>query len=148
MAETSTILLTNENDQNQIKIDLNVLEVILGIAATKVEGVYEMRGTLASNVNRIFGRNNQGKGVDLKVVDGKLIVDVYAYFNNGVSVPTVALELQKKLRNQLMQMTDLNLDEVNVHVVGLYSPKEDDQVNPETLFADEEEAGEVNEQQN
>ena len=95
MAENSTIILTNENEDNQIKIDLRVLEVILGIAATKVDGVYEMRGTLASNINRLLGRENHGKGVDLKVVDNELLADVYAYFTNGVNIPKVALELQK-----------------------------------------------------
>lgn len=139
MAENSTIILTNENEDNQIKIDLRVLEVILGIAATKVDGVYEMRGTLASNINKLFGRENHGKGVDLKVVDNELLADVYAYFKSGVKIPKVALELQKKLQTQLEQMTDLKLKEINIHVVGLYSSKEDEQTNPGSLFSNSEE---------
>ena len=139
MAENSTIILTNENEYNQIKIDLRVLEVILGIAATKVDGVYEMRGTLASNINKLFGRENHGKGVDLKVVDNELLADVYAYFKSGVNIPKVALELQKKLQTQLEQMTDLKLKEINIHVVGLYSSKEEEQANPGSLFSNSEE---------
>ncbi|APT17940.1 hypothetical protein FC62_GL000031 [Amylolactobacillus amylotrophicus DSM 20534] len=139
MAENSTIILTNENEDNQIKIDLRVLEVILGIAATKVDGVYEMRGTLANNINKLFGRENHGKGVDLKVVDNELLADVYAYFKSGVNIPKVALELQKKLQTQLEQMTDLKLKEINIHVVGLYSIKEEEQANPGSLFSNSEE---------
>lgn len=138
MTDNSTIILTKENDDNQIKINLSVLEVILGIAATKVDGVFEMRGTLAGGVNKFFGRSNRGKGVDLKVVDNKLSADVYAYFDNGVNVPKVALELQKKLEIQLKQMTDLSLDQINIHVVGLYSPKDEEQVDPNNLFKDTE----------
>lgn len=137
MAENSTIILTNENEDNQIKIDLRVLEVILGIAATKVDGVYEMRGTLASNINKLFGRENHGKGVDLKVVDNELLADVYAYFTNGVNIPKVALELQKKLQTQLNQMTDLKLKEINIHVVGLYSSKGEEQTSSSSLFSDD-----------
>lgn len=134
MADSSTIVLTGDNTENQIKIDLNVLEVILGIAAVKVEGVYEMRGTLSSTINQLFGRNNKGKGVDLKVVDDRLVANIYAYFDQDVSVPKVALALQQKLRDQLLQMTNLKLDEINVHVVGLYSPKVVKQSDAGSLF--------------
>lgn len=144
MADSSTIVLTGDNSQNQIKIDLNVLEVILGIAAVKVDGVYEMRGTLSSTVNQLFGRNNKGKGVDLKVVDDKLVANVYAYFNQDVSVPKVALALQQKLRDQLVQMTDLKLDEINVHVVGLYAPKVAKQTASGSIFSEDAEKKEGN----
>ena len=38
-----------------------VIEVIIGIAASKVEGVYGMRGTFANNVNELLGRAAHGK---------------------------------------------------------------------------------------
>ncbi|NLD06832.1 MAG: Asp23/Gls24 family envelope stress response protein, partial [Lactobacillus sp.] len=39
MADSSKILLSGEENSEQIKIDPSVLEVILGIAAEKVDGV-------------------------------------------------------------------------------------------------------------
>ncbi len=146
MNDSSTILLTNETDSNQIKINLNVLEVILGIAASKVDGVFEMRGTLTSSINSLFARSNRGKGVVLKVADNKLDADVYAYFNSGVNVPKVALDLQKKLQVQLKQMTDLSLNEINIHVVGLYSPKDEEQVDPDNLFTTDDSTTDSKEQ--
>ncbi|MCT7710956.1 MAG: Asp23/Gls24 family envelope stress response protein, partial [Lactobacillus iners] len=65
MPESSTILLSNNENGDETRVDLGVLEVILGIAAKKVDGVNEMRGSLKSSIDKIFGRSNQGKGVSL-----------------------------------------------------------------------------------
>lgn len=132
MPESSTILLSNNENGDETRVDLGVLEVILGIAAKKVDGVNEMRGSLKSSIDKIFGRSNQGKGVSLTNRKGNLIADVYAYFDYGVNVPKVALELQKQLGLQLEQMTNLKLVETNIHVVGLIS--EDDKNNTKVEY--------------
>ena len=119
MADSSKILLSGEENSEQIKIDPSVLEVILGIAAEKVDGVAGMRGSLKSGLNWVFGREDHGKGVNISVDDdNKLIADIYVYLESGVNVPKVAMTLQKKLKAQLLQMTDLDLKAINVHVVG------------------------------
>lgn len=120
MADSSTILLTSNQTGDEIKIDLSVLEVILAIAAEKVDGVAAMRGSLKSGLNWVLGRQDRGKGVAVSVDQNhEIIADVYAYFDAGVNVPKVAAKIQEKLAGQLSQMTDLTLTTVNVHVVGL-----------------------------
>ena len=57
---------------------------------------------------------------------------MYAYFDYGVNVPKVALELQKQLGLQLEQMTNLKLVETNIRVVGLIS--EDDKNNTKVEY--------------
>lgn len=137
MAEDSNIILTGrEGSTGTIEIAPAVLEVILGIAAVNVDGVYQMRGSLASSINAWFGRVNRGKGVDLHVDGKQLSVDVYVYLNYGVSVPKVALSMQESLREQLLYMTDLELAEVNVHVVGVV-PEKAEKVDTANLFADD-----------
>ena len=37
--------------------------------------------------------------------------------NYGVSVPKVALEMQDRVKQQVLFMTDIDLVEVNIHVV-------------------------------
>ena len=126
MADSSKILLSGEENGEQIKIDPSVLEVILGIAAEKIDGVAGMRGSLKSGLNWVLGREDRGKGVSVSVDDDKkLIADVYVYLNSGVNVPVVATNLQKALKAQLVQMTDLELKAINVHVVGLVFPEDE-----------------------
>lgn len=124
MADNSTILLSSNDKGDETRVDLSVLEVILGIAARKVDGVSEMRGSLKNGLDSLFGRSSRGKGVNLTVEDEKLIADVYVYLDYGVNVPQVSVQIQKRLADQLTQMTDLTLSAVNVHVVGLISEDE------------------------
>jgi uncharacterized alkaline shock family protein YloU len=142
MADNSTIVLSGNDDGDQIKIDLTVLEVILGISAKKVDGVAGMRGGLKSGLNRVLGREDRGKGVSVTVDEnGDLTADVYVYLKYGVNVPSVAAKIQKALKQQLAQMTDMNLKSINVHVVGLVFPEDEHNFedDDQPLFPDQEE---------
>ncbi|KRM88261.1 Asp23/Gls24 family envelope stress response protein [Lacticaseibacillus thailandensis] len=139
MAENTNIVLASRPDSTgTIEIVPEVLEVILGIAAVNVDGVYQMRGSLASSINAWFGRANRGKGVTVTVDGDQVHADVYVYLNYGVSVPKVALAIQKTLREQLLFMTDLELAQVDVHVVGVV-PEKAPAVDKTDLFKDDEE---------
>ena len=141
MADNSTIVLSGNDDGDQIKIDLTVLEVILGISAKKVDGVAGMRGGLKSGLNRVLGREDRGKGVSVTVDEnGDLTADVYVYLKYGVNVPSVAAKIQEALKQQLAQMTDMNLKSINVHVVGLVFPEDEHNFedDDQPLFPDQE----------
>lgn len=125
MTEETSFIIENgqENLGGEIVIAPEVIEVIIGIAASKVEGVYAMRGDLASNVNELFGRAAHAKGVSLKNDEDGLKVSLYCYLNYGVAVPKVALDMQQKVKQQVLYMTDIELAEVNIHVVGVIPEK-------------------------
>ena len=142
MADNSTIVLSGNDEGDQIKIDLQVLEVILGISAQKVDGVAGMRAGLKSGLSRVFGREDRGKGVAVSVdEDGELTADVYVYLKYGVNVPAVAGKIQEALKQQLTQMTDMNLKSIDVHVVGLVFPEDEKNFEDadQSLFPDQEE---------
>lgn len=124
MEESKIPLNNNQTALGTIEIAPEVLEVIAGITVNEVDGVYAMRGTLKTGVNELLGRSAHNKGIHLTVTEDGLAVDVYCYMNYGVSVPKVALEMQQKIKEQILFMSDLVVDMVNVHVVGLVTPKE------------------------
>lgn len=142
MTEESNVTVnktTAAASMGEIEVAPEVIEVISGIAASKVAGVYAMRGKLGSGVSELFGRVDHKKGVHLSSDEEGLKVDVYCYLNYGVSVPKVALELQEKVREQLIQMTDIELKEVNIHVVGIVPEKTE----LKDLFSFDDEDGET-----
>lgn len=112
-----------ENKNGNIILAPEVIEVIVGIAAAKVDGVFGMRGGIAANVSELFGRAAHGKGVTLSQNENGVTVDLFTYLNYGVTVPKVALEMQEKVKEQVLFMTDIELTEVNVHVVGVIPEK-------------------------
>ncbi|MGX4686751.1 Asp23/Gls24 family envelope stress response protein [Vagococcus sp. JNUCC 83] len=125
MSENKNLVLSNQNQaiDGEIVVAPEVIEVIVGIAASKVSGVYGMRGNLASNVAELFGSSVHDKGVYLTNDEGNIKIDLYCFLNYGVSVPKTAIDMQEKVKQQVLYMTDLEIAEVNVHVVGVVPEK-------------------------
>ncbi|GIN89574.1 hypothetical protein J6TS1_22700 [Siminovitchia terrae] len=113
--------MTQESGQGHGKIEIapEVIEVIAGIAASEVEGVAQMRGNFASGVVERLGKKNHGKGIRVELSEEGIIVDVYCLMNFGVSIPTVAQKVQDNIRQALFNMTALEVEEVNIHIVGV-----------------------------
>ena len=115
MIETSS----KNNPLGEIKVSADVLEVIIGIATLEVDGVYGMQKNLSSDIRSMFGRSDFSKGVSLSVNEWGSAVDVYCYFKYGVNVPKVARDIQINVKDQVYHMTDVEIGEVNVHIVGI-----------------------------
>ncbi|KRM18773.1 alkaline shock protein [Ligilactobacillus hayakitensis DSM 18933 = JCM 14209] len=141
MADDNNIVLNSEPGLGRVEIAPQVIELIISIAASKVDGVYSMRGSLTKSISNLFRKTNRSTGVKLDNNSEVLKVDVYAYLNYGVSVPKVAEEIQEKVRQQLLFMTGLDLVEVDVHVEGIVPEKQEQSVDLNNLF-DEEVEGE------
>ena len=145
MAEESKIVLSSEDKSlGTIQISPRVLEIIAGIAASEIDGVSKMYGSFANSVSELLGRSDRRRGVKLSSNDKKLSLDVDVYVEYGVSVPKVAAMIQDKVKQQITLMTDLKVKEVNVHIKGIVTSKEDQQVDANDLFGEHlnDEAGE------
>ena len=87
--------MTTENI-GEIVIAPRVLEVITGIAATKVEGVYALQN---KNVTDSLSKTSLGRGVYLQTEeDGTVNADIYVSLQYGVNVPAVSIEIQKAVK--------------------------------------------------
>src|SRR5699024_2137249 len=116
-----------------------LLEIIVGFTTLEVNGFYGMRANLTSDLKTIFGRSEHTRGVSLQADEFGTSVDVYCYFNYGVNVPYTAQKIQENIKEQVYHMTEIELDEVHVHIVGII-PEETTAIN--VLTAHDLELGE------
>jgi uncharacterized alkaline shock family protein YloU len=107
------------NGLGKVEIAPEVIEVIAGIAASEIEGVASMRGNFAAGVVERLGKKNHGKGVKVDLTEEGIVIEVYCVMIFGVSIPTVAQKIQDNIRQALLNMTALEVNEVNIHVVGI-----------------------------
>jgi uncharacterized alkaline shock family protein YloU len=121
LKETNNVLEMNQENNGLGKVEIapEVIEVIAGIAASEIEGVASMRGNFAAGVVERLGKKNHGKGVKVELAEEGIIIDVYCVMIFGVSIPTVAQNIQDNIRQALLNMTALEVNEVNIHVVGI-----------------------------
>lgn len=141
MADEKALKLDVQDELGEIVIAPEVIEIISGIAASKVEGVYKMQGSFANNVTELLGRSVYGKGVYLSNTEDGIQVDTYVSVKYGVSVPKVATEIQQRIKQQVLFMTDVTLAQVNVHIVAVI-PEKHEAVNLDELFDDNEDDNE------
>jgi uncharacterized alkaline shock family protein YloU len=135
MSENSMLEMNQGHTSlGKVEIAPEVIEVIAGIAASEVEGVASMRGNFASGVVERLGKKNHGKGVKVELTDEGISVDVYVVMIFGVAIPTVAKNIQDNVRQALSTMTALEVDEVNIHVVGVQFESQKNEVEVEQEF--------------
>ena len=112
--------LETDNSLGSIRIADEVVEVIAGLAASEVEGVVGMSGGLVGDLAHMLGRNkNLSKGVKVEVGEHEVAVDLFIVVEYGVSIPEVALNVQKSVKDAIESMTGLKVVEANVHVQGV-----------------------------
>ncbi|MGM9926208.1 MAG: Asp23/Gls24 family envelope stress response protein [Bacillus sp. (in: firmicutes)] len=121
MAEQNNMLEMTQTNNSLGKVEIapEVIEVIAGIAASEVEGIAQMRGNFATGVVEKLGKKNHGKGVKVELSEDGIKVDIYCMIKFGVSIPKVATAAQDNIRQALINMTAIEADEINIHVVGV-----------------------------
>ncbi|WP_010093195.1 Asp23/Gls24 family envelope stress response protein [Ornithinibacillus scapharcae] len=124
MAEQSLVNMSENTGLGKVEIAPEVIEVIAGIAASEVKGLANMRGNFATGVVEKFGKKSHSKGVKVELTDNGILIDLYVVLEYGVSIPGVAQKIQANIRQTLMNMTSLEISEVNIHVVGVQMEKD------------------------
>lgn len=119
MSDKQLLNVTDGSTLGNIEIAPEVIEVIAGIAVSEVAGVASMRGNFASGVAERLGKKNHGKGVKVELTDDGILIDAYVVMDYGISIPDTAQKIQDNTRQALKNMTALEINEINVHIVGI-----------------------------
>ncbi|UMZ75008.1 Asp23/Gls24 family envelope stress response protein [Natranaerofaba carboxydovora] len=114
------IALEVSNQQGDtVKIVDDVIAIIAGIAATKIEGVSSMSGGFVGNIAERIGRKDLAKGVKVETTENQASVDVYLIVKYGVKIHEVAENVQKQVRDAVSSMTGMEVPSVTVNVQGV-----------------------------
>lgn len=119
MTEQPLLNVSDDESLGKVEIAPEVIEVMAGIAASEIDGLSSMRGTFATGVVERFGKKSHSKGVKVELTDDGILIDLFVVLNFGVSIPTVAQQLQDNIRQTIKNMTAMEIAEINIHVVGI-----------------------------
>ena len=116
----------NKEETNNIQISDDVIASIAGMAVSEVSGVAEMAGGFAGGISEVLsGKRNMSKGIKVSVQEKEVKVVVNIIVEYGTRIPDVAFEIQKRVKSSIENMTGFIATEVNVHVQGVETPKEE-----------------------
>jgi uncharacterized alkaline shock family protein YloU len=113
--------LRSTRERGAVEVLLPVVAAIAGHAATECYGIMGMaaRG-LRDGVATLLRRDNMHRGVDVREVDGRLVIDVYVVVRYGVRITEVAHNLQMSVQFEVERATGVPVAEVNVFVQGVH----------------------------
>ena len=116
-----------ENEENGIKISDDVVSVIAGVAVSEVPGVAGMAGGFAGGISEVLsGKKNLSKGIKVEVGEKETKIDVNIIVEYGTRIPDIAFEIQNRVKKAVETMTGLKVLEVNVHVQGVSTDKQEE----------------------
>lgn len=116
----------NTEHLGEIVIAPHVLEVIVGIAAAKVDGVHSLHN---KHLTDSLSKTALNRGVYLQTDDeGHVTADIYVYLEYGVNVPAVSMDIQRAVKAAVLNYAEVTVSTVNIHVNGIVpteTPKPD-----------------------
>ena len=120
-------VLEQTGDNNGIKISDDVVSVIAGVAVSEVAGVAGMAGGFAGGISEVLsGKKNLSKGIKVEVGEKETKIDVNIIVEYGTRIPDIAFEIQNRVKKAVETMTGLKVLEVNVHVQGVSTEKQEE----------------------
>lgn len=103
----------------------NILLSVINLAAKEIAGVSSLSNNFSSPLKKWFS-NNYYEGVKLTYDKDNITVDVYLNVFYGYNVSEIAYRVQENIKNSLSAMIDIDIDKINVHVLDVEFPKEED----------------------
>ncbi len=113
--------VNEEERQGSVKISDEVIAICAMNATLKTKGVSALSGGLTDSLTRnILGKEPIYKGIKINQSDEGVTIDVSIIVDYGAKIPIVAWDIQENVKNEIEHMTELPVNAVNIHVMGVH----------------------------
>ena len=119
MEENRKTLKIKEDKMGVIRVADEVVAIVVGLAATEVEGVASLAGNITNEIVAKTGIKYLAKGVRVEVLDGIVTIDMNLNIKFGYSIPEVSGNVQDRVRTAVETMTGLEVGTINVKIVSV-----------------------------
>jgi uncharacterized alkaline shock family protein YloU len=110
----------------KVEVSPRAIASIAGEAILSCYGVVGMSATtLRDGIAEVLRVDNYHRGVQVDVVDDKIIIDLYVVVEYGTRISEVAHNVMENVKFAVEQALGMPVREVNVHVQGLRVSNDD-----------------------
>jgi uncharacterized alkaline shock family protein YloU len=99
-----------------VTIAPEVLVTIAQLTAADIDGVHDMSVGWTREVNRFFGNERVGDGVQIKVDGDQVVVDLYVIVEHDVNMLQLGRTIQGQVTRAIEEMVGMDVRAVNVHI--------------------------------
>lgn len=109
-----------KNDIGTIFISEEVMLKVVGYAALESYGIVAMSSKRAKDgIVEWLGRENLSKGVQIRLVEDMIDVDLYIVVEYGISMTAACESIKEVVKYKLESMTGVKVRNVNITVEGI-----------------------------
>jgi uncharacterized alkaline shock family protein YloU len=117
--------MIQERRRGRIEISPHAIATIAGDAVLRCYGVVGVASkNLIDGLADLLQPDRWGRGVEVQVRDGEVMVDLYVIVQYGTRVSEVAHGVMNSVKYALEQALGIPIGAVNVHVQGLRVPND------------------------
>jgi uncharacterized alkaline shock family protein YloU len=112
---------TIETPLGSILVAEDVIATVAGVAAMDCYGLVGMasRKQVKDSLTELLGRENPGRGVEVRIHEEEIDVDLYIIVSYGTNIFEVAQNVREKVRYFLSETVGIEVDRVNIYVQGV-----------------------------
>jgi uncharacterized alkaline shock family protein YloU len=113
--------LERRTEQGKLAISENVIARIAGAAAMEVFGLVGMssRQQLKDGFAELLGRENLTKGIEVRIEENEVEVDLHIIVSYGTKISEVAHNVQHRVKYTLEEIAGITVNRVNIFVQGV-----------------------------
>jgi uncharacterized alkaline shock family protein YloU len=118
--------MTTETEFGKVEISSTAIASIASHAVLESYGVVGMASkSFKDGLVELLAPSASHRGVDVHVVDGQVVIDLYVIIEYGTRISEVAHNIMSAVRFRAEKALGASVAQVNVHVQGLRVSQED-----------------------
>ena len=129
MAPNSSLSADARSNGGKTVIVDPVVAKVAGIAAAEVPGVHALGGGAArviGNIRQAVGAKDYAQGVSVEVGETEVAADIAIQVDYPERIQRVAEDVRSAVEKAITEIVGMKVVEVNVTVVDVYIPSDDD----------------------
>ncbi len=108
-----------ESDATAMKLAPGVVDTIISITASEVEGVAAVGTRSTTGVRSIFQSKSYNSGIEAELEDGKLNVAIHIDVYYGYVLPELAEKLREAIADALLVQAGIEVNKVDIYIDGI-----------------------------
>lgn len=111
---------TLETGSGNLIIDMDVVAQYAGSVAVECFGIVGMAAvSMTDGIVKMLKKESLTRGIEVQMVDDKLVLDFHVIVSYGVNISAVASNLVNNVKYKVEEYTGFEIDKINIYVEGV-----------------------------
>lgn len=107
-------------EEGSIKISDQVLMTVIRESVKDIKDIVSLKGGFPGGIKATFSSNTTTKkGVKIQKEEEQIIINISVIVKYGIKIPEILKEAQKKVKNNVETMTDIQVKNINIYIQDL-----------------------------